>query len=368
MEKNNLKIAIVLNSLKSGGAERFGSQLSKMLTNSGYEVFVIVITDNIDYAFSGKLFNVEKQSINSFKLIKKVSKAILIRKYLKENKINLVIDNKPRNWFLRDFIFNKLIYKGFEKIYIVQNYNTKNYIPVNVSLAKFLYNDAKKIVCVANEIEDKLKKIYHFSNLITIHNTFDAQNNSIEIKKPKHLPEKYLLFFGRLEEQSKNFSLMLQAFQQSRIIDENFKLVLLGNGPDLDLLKKKVESLQLNDSVLFIPYVPNPHEYVKFARFSVLTSHYEGFPLAILESLSLGIPVVAVDCKSGPSEVIIDKKNGLLVPNYNQNLLAKAFRQMALDDGLYTTCSQNATDSVAQFSTKSIQNVWDQLITNIYLK
>jgi glycosyltransferase involved in cell wall biosynthesis len=56
---------------------------------------------------------------------------------------------------------------------------------------------------------------------------------------------------------------------------------------------------------------------VQNARFTVLTSHYEGFPMSMVESLALGTPVVTVDCNSGPREIVIDEYNGLLVENYN---------------------------------------------------
>jgi glycosyltransferase involved in cell wall biosynthesis len=55
---------------------------------------------------------------------------------------------------------------------------------------------------------------------------------------------------------------------------------------------------------------------VQNARFTVLTSHYEGFPMSMVESLALGTPVF-VDCNSGPREIVIDEYNGLLVENYN---------------------------------------------------
>jgi glycosyltransferase involved in cell wall biosynthesis len=66
-----------------------------------------------------------------------------------------------------------------------------------------------------------------------------------------------------------------------------------------------------------LPFNSNPFDIVQNARFTVLTSHYEGFPMSMVESLALGTPVVAVDCNSGPREIVIDEYNGLLVENYN---------------------------------------------------
>jgi glycosyltransferase involved in cell wall biosynthesis len=80
--------------------------------------------------------------------------------------------------------------------------------------------------------------------------------------------------------------------------------------------------------VTILPFNSNPFDIVQNARFTVLTSHYEGFPMSIVESLALGTPVVAVDCNSGPREIVIDEYNGLLVENYNVKNLAAAFNRM----------------------------------------
>jgi glycosyltransferase involved in cell wall biosynthesis len=76
--------------------------------------------------------------------------------------------------------------------------------------------------------------------------------------------------------------------------------------------------------VTILPFNSNPFDIVQNARFTVLTSHYEGFPMSIVESQALGTPVVAVDCNSGPREIVIDEYNGLLVENYNAINLAAA--------------------------------------------
>jgi glycosyltransferase involved in cell wall biosynthesis len=62
--------------------------------------------------------------------------------------------------------------------------------------------------------------------------------------------------------------------------------------------------------------------------------------MSIVESLALGTPVVAVDCNSGPREIVIDEYNGLLVENYNVKNLAAAFNRMIVDRELYNICKK----------------------------
>jgi glycosyltransferase involved in cell wall biosynthesis len=65
----------------------------------------------------------------------------------------------------------------------------------------------------------------------------------------------------------------------------------------------------LMDYVEFLPHTHNPFQIVANAYFVVLTSRYEGFPMVLVEALSLGTPVVSVNCETGPIEIISNEEN-----------------------------------------------------------
>ena len=353
------KIAIISFSLTGGGAERFSGLLSCILNDLGYEIHNIVINEEVDYDYCGVLYNLGKITENNSFWSRKIKKGFLLNKYLNIHKIDIIIDNRSRNVFLRELLA-KWIYGKRSVFYLVHSYNLNNYFPNSIFLAKMIYKQAEKLVCVSKAIEDKINEKYGFKNTITLYNPIDL--SKIKIEDSKEISGQYILFFGRLEEKSKNFSLMLEAFSVSKIYEKGYQLIIMGNGLDTTLIQTKIEQLKLSNSVKTIPYQKNPFDYVKNAKFTLLTSHYEGFPMSIIESLALGTPVVAVNCNSGPAEVITNEFNGLLVENYNPKALAKAMSRLIEDEDLYHICKENAPKSIAHLSVENISKQWNQIL------
>ena len=114
--------------------------------------------------------------------------------------------------------------------------------------------------------------------------------------------------------------------------------------------------------ISFLGFQQNPFNYFANARFFVLASEFEGFPMVLIEALACGTPVVSYDCPTGPSEIVHHQKNGLVVENGNINALSEAISRMHEDKALYKTCKENTRKSVAHLSFENIKDQWRQLI------
>lgn len=359
--KNNNKIAIVSASLGVGGAERFAGLLSFMLHDLGYEVHHIIILDHVDYDFQGELVNLGKMFSNEFSVFRAIKKGKYIAKYLFEKNIEIVIDNRSRPTCIRE-VFTKWIYGNRKTYFMVHSSNLEIYFPKSSFAANYLYKNTTKLVCVSKDIESKIRKKWNFENTATIYNPIVLQK---EIAlKPANTPQNYILFFGRLEEEIKNFSLMLNAFQQSKVYETGTtKLLIVGDGSGKDFINAKIGQLKLTDFVELLPFQKNILPYIQHARCTVLTSRYEGFPMNLVESLASGTPVIAVDCETGPKEIVQNEFNGLLVPNYDEKSLSQAIVTMISDENLYQTCKNNAQKSVEHLSLTTIADHWQNLLS-----
>ncbi|MCB4808894.1 glycosyltransferase [Tamlana sp. 62-3] len=356
-----LNVCIVTTSLAAGGAERSAALLSQMLFSLGYNVHVISTKNRVEYPFSGTLFNLEKEingSNNNWRKLK------VLRAYLKKHQFNYVIDNRPHSSFFKEFLLYRLVFSKAKIVTVIRSFNLNTYLPKNRTKARIIFGGVENFVAVSNEIKEEIERKMGFKNVVRIYNPIKTEEE-VEVQELKNTPNlKYILFFGRIQERSKNLSLLIDGYKASKLPQYNIKLIILGSGPDLNLLKEKVKEHNLLDYVVFIPFKPNPKNYIKNAMFTVLTSNYEGFPRSVTESLALGTPVISVDCKSGPKEIIINESNGLLIEQNNSLALSKAMNRFVDDKNLYTRCKENAIQSVKHLSTDKIALHWQKILLN----
>ena len=354
--KNNNKIAIVSASLGIGGAERFAGLLSFMLHDLGYEVHHIIILDEVAFEYQGTLVNLGKLFANEKGFFRAVKKGKYMANYLFEKDIQVIVDNRSRPVFIRE-LFTKWIYGKRKTYFMIHSSNLEMYFSKGYT---YLYKNATKLVCVSKAIEDKICRKFNFKNTTTIYNPIIFPESLAP--KPDDVPENYILFFGRLEEEIKNFTLMLNAFSSSKVYETGTKLLLIGEGSSRDFILAKIKELQLERFVQMLPFQNNITPYIQHAKCTILTSRFEGFPMSIVESLAAGIPVISVDCETGPKEIIQNEYNGLLVPNHDEKALAEAISNLVLDEKRYGICKNNAQKSVEHLSLTTIEQHWQQLL------
>jgi len=350
------KIMLIVPSLIKGGVERVVSILSKGLSKY-YKVYVIIYHHPIEYEIEGELINLETPSGSFWKKIKNTFYRVV--------KLKKLI-GKISPDFIVSFMGNLQPILTFQPV-MVSIRNNPDFFPLYEKLClSTIYKlpNVKKIITCSSGIEKKLNNNYHLKNTKNIYNPIDFKLIGDKLLAQRPLEFDYILAVGRLHQQ-KGFDILIKSFAKSAL-KNIVKLVILGEGEERKNLEELIIKLDLKSQVLLLGKVDNTFIYMKYAKFFILSSRYEGFGNILLEALTCETPVIATACETGTSEIIENRENGLLVPVKDEDALKSAMEELFYDQKLYEKLKANTRKSVEKFDIENIIKEWINLFKEVY--
>lgn len=171
---------------------------------------------------------------------------------------------------------------------------------------------------------------------------------------------KRIVSAGRLEYE-KGFDRLIEAFAAATKDETDWRLTVYGDGSRRDELETQARSLAVADRVDFPGWVRPLDDAILDATVFCLPSRYEGFPSVILEAMSMGIPVVSVDCESGPRAIIDHGRNGLLVESSIEGL-TEGLTRMIRDTKQRESLGQAGTEVVHRFGWESMVDQYEEVL------
>ncbi len=341
-------------SLKAGGAERSLSRLVNFLVDNGIETHLVLRKDLIQFELrEGVQVHVLKQ--NRGATMKKMYKLQReLRRLTKRIQPTAVCAFTS----LSGVILSTLLHPN-----TTVRFDTypRQLRPWKQSLFYTFYNlpNVRNIVCLTRQMQHDLRRIFPGKRLKVINNAsiLPSPDKLLE-PLPEHLKptRPYLVALGRLTK-TKAYDVAIKAYHRARIWEEA-DLFIIGDGGSKVNLEELVDKLDIGQYVHFAGYLANPYPLVKDAVCLVHTSVREGFPNVLVEALSLQVPVIATDCKTGPSEIIIDSENGYLVPVGDVKAIAKKMRHIVTDHDDRNRMRSKSLETIDQFNEKFIFRQW----------
>jgi GalNAc-alpha-(1->4)-GalNAc-alpha-(1->3)-diNAcBac-PP-undecaprenol alpha-1,4-N-acetyl-D-galactosaminyltransferase len=187
------------------------------------------------------------------------------------------------------------------------------------------------------------------------------QDLAVEADEVTATPSRSLILaIGRLTEQ-KGFDLLLDAFHRSGLAQIGWHLAILGEGPERSTLEQKAKKLRVAGA-LTLPGFVDVGQWLVRSDIFVLSSRFEGFPNALMEAMQMERACVSFDCPSGPCDLVVNDRNGLLVPAEDVERLSDALRRLAADPVLRRRLGAEASHVSERFSPVKVYGNWLCLI------
>ena len=189
---------------------------------------------------------------------------------------------------------------------------------LGISMMRKQLHRADVAVAVSEGVAKDLRELVPKANVQTIYNPLDLDSIRAQAKEPVGHPwlldHKWpvIIAAARLSP-VKDIQTLLRAFEVV-LHGRWVRLIILGDGPELQNLKDLADNLGIHAYVDFAGFQSNPFPYIAKADVFVLSSIHEGAPMVLAEAMALGTSVVSTDCLSGPAEILDNGRLGRLTP------------------------------------------------------
>ena len=172
--------------------------------------------------------------------------------------------------------------------------------------------------------------------------------------------QKRVIAVGRLDYQ-KSFDRLIMAWERVHQMMPDWRLDIFGQGEWKDMLQSMIDERGLQDVVKLNGPTKNIGKEYAQSSMIVMSSHYEGFPMVMIEAMACGLPAVCFDFKCGPRDIIREGENGLVVPDGDIDGLAEAMVRLMKDEELRKKMGENAKRVVETFSEERVMNKWIEM-------
>lgn len=364
-----IRITCTISSLGGGGAERSLVNLATLLAEKGHEVRLLTFQQQVPDAYSIPLKvqrcyaePVVAESCQWFSLRQQLRRNQALRRSLLSTQPEIIISfiDSTNVAVLQAMV-------GTSIPVIVTERTDPRFHDIGLRwqvLRRLSYPLAAQIIVQGEELCSWARHAWWPSRVYAIPNPifpparsqFSSENRSDLFPQPHTA-----IAMGRLHP-VKGFDRLIEAFAEIAPRFPDWHLTILGEGELRLQLEAQIAKLGLGHRISLPGRIDEPANVLGQADLFVLSSHYEGFPNAMLEAMACGLPAIALDTSSGPRAIVRHNIDGLLVSPTEKNALSKAMADLMADDDKRQNFAARAPEVLERFSPKRAIAAWEAVI------
>jgi len=364
-----MKVTIFIGTMIHGGAHRVACIQANELAKAGYEVTLALVVGSHTYPYhiSEDVKVVEllpKEDLEFSNLKSKLRRKIIsipaMVKYLNINKPDIVLSH------IQSTNRESIISCKISSVPIIVFEHTSHLLPkgklgtIAYFDRRYLYRFADKVALLTSFDKEKFYDLYNI-NSVVIPNpcSFEPSNGFNQSGR-----EKVIITVGDLNRiEIKGWDTLLSIFAKISKDYPEWKLQFAGTGDKgKSKLVQMAKDFGISDKVEFLGNIKQLNLILQKKSIFILTSRNEGLPMALIEAMSQGNACIAFDCKTGPSDIIRNGIDGILVEDQNIDEMCVELRKLLDNIGLRSQYSHEAVTNSLLFSKQRIVNKWNALI------
>ncbi|HIP33479.1 MAG TPA: glycosyltransferase family 4 protein [Bacteroidia bacterium] len=355
-----MKFLFVISSLKGGGAERVLALLANEFSSRKHEVIITTRLSECAYELHS---NIQHQTIfknneNITGIYGKVKFLLRLTNMIKREEPDLIIS------FMKGMNRKVIMVSKLLNIPVI----VSEHINYQSGMNLFSWIERRWIYKMADAVTVLTNYDYemYYRNFL---NNVSVMPNPVTFESIKKLGlrDKTLFVSGNLDRWShKGFDNLLIVFSNIVKVQPDWKLKIAGSGEKGEIyLSQIVDNLNIKGNVDFLGFCRNIKQELQKSSIFVLSSRYEGFPMVLIEAMSQGCACISFDCVSGPSEIINNEVDGLIVEDQNLYEMEKRILELIEDEKLRERLAISAIENIQRLSIQNIGDKWLSLIDDV---